>query len=58
MALRPRHDPISVTPAGEPNAVSLSAFGCGRRPSGRVLAGVAAMAGLAAAGFARRRRDD
>ncbi len=53
-----RHDPISVTPAGEPNAVSLSAFGAAATAAWPPLAGVAAMAGLAAAGFARRRRGD
>jgi hypothetical protein len=52
-----RHDPISVTPAGEPNAVSLSAFGAAATAAWPPLAGVAAMAGLAAAGFARRRDD-
>ena len=51
-----RHDPVSVTPAGEPNAVSLSAFGATAPAAWPAVAGLVAALGLAAAGFARRRK--
>ncbi len=51
-----RHDPVSVTPAGAPNVVSLSALGASAPAGWSALAGLASVAGLAAAGFARRRK--
>ncbi len=50
-----RHEPISVLYEGEPTAVTLAAFG-GARAAGPALIGLAALAALAVAGVARRKR--